>query len=112
MMKNGVRHEPCAARNVPIGAPNATATVIPPITVAMARPRIAGGTMATATAFAVGVKTPAARPSRMRTRNRTARLSASPASALASRENGDRADQHRLSRRAGQSVARIGEPIA
>src|SRR3977135_1607637 len=60
---------------VPNGTPRAVAIVKPELTVAMARPRCSGADTATATAFAVGIKRPAASAIRTRAATRWAEAS-------------------------------------
>jgi len=100
------------ATSVPSGAPSATATVMPPITVAMARARISGGTIPTATEFAVGTKTPADRPISTRASIRSGRLVASAAAALARANVASAATRRGLRGTLPSSVAITGEPTA
>ena len=51
---NVIRQPNCVPINAPSGTPSATARLIPPVTMASARPRRAGGASAAANAFALG----------------------------------------------------------
>src|SRR5260370_40765987 len=78
----------------------------------MARPRCSGADTATATAFAVGIKRPAASAIRTRAATRWPKLSEKPAERLA-RAKLMRANKRRVLRsKLLKSTARIGEPIA
>ena len=65
-MAKVTRHPKACPTSALIGTPNATATDVPPVTIAKALPLCSGGTMAPAKALAFGTYSPASSASSTR----------------------------------------------
>ncbi|MCY1519414.1 hypothetical protein D9M68_541640 [compost metagenome] len=107
-----MRQPPQPAIQAPSGTPSATATVPPPVTMASARPRSAGDTIAAATALAVGRNTPATSPSATRARASCAMPCAIEAAAVRPAKVARLAMSSGRRPKRASSAAISGEPIA